>query len=81
MHDSANLLGLHDTDSDGALSRRELGFWLMENRRLNNQRQSDEVFDRLDGDGNTRVSYSEWQSNIQVVRDSVVGSMYARDEL
>eukprot|EP00116_Pleurobrachia_bachei_P007711 sb/3467973/ len=49
---------------DGVLSTRELGYWLMENRRLNTRLQSDEVFSKLDSDHNTRVSYTEWQRNI-----------------
>ena len=75
------MLGLHDTDRDGVLNTRELGYWLMENRRLNTRLQSDDVFSKLDSDGNTRVSYTEWQRNIDHVRDSVVGSIYAKDEL
>ena len=74
------LLGLHDTNQDGILDKRELGFWCMENRQLIHRKQSDSIFSKLDSDGNSRVSLKEFTDNSHLIRNSIIG-FSMREEL
>jgi len=71
--DSPNMLGLKDRNSNGVFDKKELGYWLMENRRLMRRLESDNVFQEMDADKNTRVSLPEFQSNSNSIKWSSIG--------
>ena len=74
-----HLLGLRDNDQDGVVDEVELGDWVMENRKLIRGREAGELFGEIDEDGDGAMTYSEFESEIDVVRGSSVG--IGREEL
>jgi Ca2+-binding EF-hand superfamily protein len=67
------MLGLKDRESNGVFEKKELSYWLMENRRLMRRQESDTIFLQMDSDKNTRISLSEFEGNSHRIKWSSIG--------
>ena len=73
IKEEPNMLGLKDRNGNGIFEKKELSYWLMENRRLMRKKESEGLFKDMDSDGNTRVSLPEFRSNSNKIRWSSIG--------
>ena len=73
MESSPNMLGLKDRNSNGLFDKKELSYWLMENRRMMRKQESDTMFGEMDSDNNTRISLPEFQTNSNKIKWSSIG--------
>ena len=67
------MLGLKDRNSNGLFDKKELSYWLMENRRMMRKQESDTMFGEMDSDNNTRISLPEFQINYNKIKWSSIG--------
>lgn len=67
------MLGLKDRNSNGLFDKKELSYWLMENRRMMRKQESDTMFGEMDSDNNTRISLPEFQTNSNKIKWSSIG--------
>lgn len=71
--DTPNMLGLKDRNNNGIFEKKELSYWLMENRRMMRRKEADSLFAAIDSDNNTRISLPEFQSNSNKIKSSSIG--------
>lgn len=73
MRGEPNMLGLKDRNNNGVFEKKELSYWLMENRRMMRRQESEGLFREMDTDGNSRISLKEFRSNSSKIRWSSIG--------
>ena len=76
----SHLLGLHDNYQDGVLDDKELGDWVMGNRKLIRKEEAEELFSQMDTDGNGKMDFTEFENGVGLVKGSSVG-IHIREEL